>query len=54
MILLDMMENFLQSLIIMGEGMGGIMFVILIITLIVILISKIDSRFPEKEDKKDE
>ena len=44
MILLDTMENFLQSLIIMGEGMGGIMFVIIIITLIVLLISKLDSK----------
>lgn len=51
MILMDMMENLMQALIIMGEGMGGIMFVIILITLIVILISKLDGHFQDKETK---
>ena len=54
MILLDTMENFLQSLIIMGEGMGGIMFVIIIITLIVLLISKLDAKSVDKKKKEEE
>ena len=50
MILLDTMENFLQSLIIMGEGMGGIMFVIMI----VLLISKLDAKSEDKKKKEEE
>jgi len=41
--LLSIMSNFKEALVIMGEGMGGIMFVIIIITLIVSLLSKIDT-----------
>ena len=51
--LLDM-ETFMQSLVIMGEGMGEIMFVIILITLIVLLISKIDAVIEDKKTKKEE
>ena len=47
--LLDM-ETFMQSLVIMGEGMG----VIILITLIVLLISKIDAVIEDKKTKKEE
>ncbi|NLB36041.1 MAG: hypothetical protein GX824_01870 [Clostridiales bacterium] len=46
--LLSVMSNFKDSLVIMGEGMGGIMFVIIIITLIVSLLSRIDTILSKK------
>lgn len=52
--LLDIMENFKTSLLIMGEGMGGILFVIIIITLVVIGISKIDQIMLSKSNRKEE
>ncbi len=48
--MLSIMSNFKEALVIMGEGMGGIMFVIIIITLVVSLLSKIDS-ISSKKDK---
>ncbi len=48
--LLNIVENFKDSLVIMGEGMGGIMFVIIIITIIVSLLSKLDSVFAKKDN----
>lgn len=48
--LLDM-ETVLQTLTIMGQGMAGIMVVILLITLIVLLISKLDSIGEKKKEE---
>ena len=47
----EMMANFEQALQIMGQGMGGIMAVILIITLLVYLISKISDATQKKKDE---
>ncbi len=46
----DRMSNFMTSLGIMGKGMGGIMAVILLITLLVVLIMKIEPWFAQKEE----
>ncbi|HZJ78213.1 MAG TPA: hypothetical protein VFD52_05405 [Clostridia bacterium] len=44
--ILSVMDNFKESLVYMGKGMSGIMFVIIIIALIVSLMTKFDS--PDK------
>ncbi len=46
----DRMSNFMTSLGIMGKGMGGIMAVILLITLLVVLIMKIEPWLAQKEE----
>ena len=39
----EVMQNFNEALLMMGQGMGGIMAVILIITLLVVFLSKINA-----------
>lgn len=46
-----MLANFLLSLDIMWKGMFGIFTVIIIITLLVILMQKLDAMFPAKEEE---
>lgn len=46
----DRMRNFMTSLGFMGKGMGGILAVILLITLLVVLIMKIEPLIAKKEE----
>jgi hypothetical protein len=48
-----MLENFLLSLNIMWRGMFGIFTVIIIITLLVVLLQKLDVMFPAKNEDSD-
>lgn len=48
-----MFENFILSLDIMWKGMLGIFTVIIIITLLVMLMQKIDAKFPVKNQEED-
>ena len=44
----DRMHNFMTSLGFMGKGMGGILAVILLITLLVVLIMKVEPMIAQK------
>lgn len=46
----DRMTNFMTSLGFMGKGMGGILAVILLITLLVVLIMKVEPMIAKKEE----
>mgnify|MGYP000028374018 CR=1 FL=1 len=46
----DRMNNFMTSLGFMGKGMGGILAVILLITLLVVLIMKVEPMIAQKEE----
>ena len=46
----DRMNNFMTSLGFMGKGMGGILAVILLITLLVVLIMKVEPMIAHKEE----
>ena len=46
------MNTFMQSLVLMGEGMGGIMAVILIIMALVFLLKKVNTMIDDKRSAK--
>lgn len=46
----DRMSNFMTSLGFMGKGMGGILAVILVITLLVVLIMRFEPLLAKKEE----
>ena len=46
----DRMHNFMTSLGFMGKGMGGILAVLLLITLLVALIMKVEPMIAQKEE----
>ena len=48
------MEDLMDSFRIMGEGMGGIFVVLILIALIVLLLTKLTSRKPKQDEKKSE
>lgn len=49
-----MSETLKQAFLIMGQGMGGIMAVIILLTLIVYLLTKLDGIAQTKDQKKDQ